>query len=212
MKICAHTILSILSLIFSLTLLTAPQLYADTTLSRYEVKNLLRFKIKAIQELASHPDVIKETRERNAEEIPLANIFRIDEAWASYPDDHPQKLKMYSSPAGRLLKGHVEFQDSIYSEIFLTDSQGANITAWPLTTDYWQGDEVKWHRSFNAGAGDVYISNLAFDESSQTNAIQISVPVMDDGKAIGVLVAGIKLSFLQAKYLHSRHKDVLTSD
>ena len=180
--------------------------YSDSGFSTYEIKKLLRHKIAIIYELAANPMLIEEVKQRNELNIPLTYIKNIDSQWKSYPDDHHIKTSMYSSPAGAYLKARVDARDSIFSEIFLTDGQGANITAWPITTDYWQGDEAKWGRSFNNGKGDIHIGNLEFDESSQKNAIQVSVPIIDEGRAIGVLIAGIKITYIQAKYLNSKYK------
>jgi len=176
---------------------------ADNSLSRYEIKHLLRHKISSIKDLTENPRIIAAVRRHNAKNITLKSIIEVDKQWSSYDDSHPQKKKMYQSIIGLYLKNLVEFEKSIYSEIFLTDNQGANITAWPITSDYWQGDENKWSRAFNSGTGSIYIGQLEYDESSNANAVQISIPVMDDGKAIGVLIAGIKLTYLQAKYLNS---------
>lgn len=181
---------------------------AETALSRYEIKNLLRHHIATIQEIAQNPHIIKEINQRNSEKISLEKIKQLDALWPTVTIDHPLKQSMFISPAGRYLKSRVEFENSIFSEIFLTDNQGANITAWPITSDYWQGDEAKWQRSFNEGRGDIYIGNLEYDESTQTDAIQISVPVIQNRRAIGVIIAGIKLSHLQAKYLRYRQQNI----
>lgn len=177
---------------------------AENSLSRHEVKHLLRHKIASIKDLTENPIIIAETRKHNAKNTPLKSILEINKHWSSYPDSHPQKQEMHQSIIGLYFKNIVEFENSIYSEIFLTDNQGANIAAWPITTDYWQGDEKKWSGAFNSGSGDIYIGQLEYDQSSNMNAIQISVAVMDNEKAIGVLIAGIKLTYLQAKYLNSK--------
>jgi hypothetical protein len=67
------------------------------------------------------------------------------------------------------------------------------------TSDYWQGDEAKWQESFKDGAGAVHAGGVEFDESSQDYLVQISVPVMDSGKAIGALTIGVNLDFLEGK-------------
>ena len=105
------------------------------------------------------------------------------------------------APNGRYFKSMVDFNQSIYSEMFLTDRQGATVAEYPATTDYWQGDEAKWKEAFNKGLGKVHIGPVEFDESTQVDSVQISVPVMADGEAIGVLVVGIKLTYLQALYV-----------
>lgn len=42
------------------------------------------------------------------------------------------------------------------------------------------------------GDGKVFIGQLDFDESTQAYSVQISVPVKDNEKTIGVLVLGIR--------------------
>jgi len=176
----------------------------DNNLSRHEIKHLLRHKIIALSDLAESPLLIKEVEEENRKSKSMDNILKTDRMWRTIDKTHPIKKQMYTSKTGALLKGIVEFKNSSYSEIFLTDNQGANITSWPITSDYWQGDEDKWSQVFNHPANDVFIGNLEFDESSNTNAVQISVPIIKDKKIIGVLIAGIKLTYLQAKYLRSQ--------
>jgi len=53
------------------------------------------------------------------------------------------------------------------------------------TSDYWQGDEVKWQESFKGGAGAVHIGEIEFNGSAQDYLVQISVPVVEGDKAIG---------------------------
>jgi len=45
---------------------------------------------------------------------------------------------------------------------------------------------------------------VAYDESAKPDAMQISVPVKDQGKTIGVLVVGIKLSYIEASKLKQK--------
>ena len=59
------------------------------------------------------------------------------------------------------------------------------------TSDYWQGDEAKFTKSFTDGAGRIFVDDVNFDDSSQAYVVQASVPVVKDGKAIGVLVVSI---------------------
>jgi hypothetical protein len=105
---------------------------------------------------------------------------------------------LQTSPAGRFLKQQVQRSTS-FNEAFLTDNQGANVAAFPATSDYWQGDEDKWTNAFNDGDGRVYIGGLKLDESTNTVAAQVSAPVLDRGKTIGVLVVGVTINYLQTK-------------
>ena len=71
------------------------------------------------------------------------------------------------------------------------DNQGANVAMTNRTSDYWQGDEAKFKKSFNGGKGGIFIDEVEFDLSCMAFLIQISVPVMDGDKAIGAITFGI---------------------
>jgi hypothetical protein len=76
------------------------------------------------------------------------------------------------------------------------DDQGALVCATAKTSDYWQGDEAKWQRAFNGGKGDVFIDRPKFDESAGARIAQISVPVMENGRAIGAVTVGVAIEKL----------------
>ena len=75
----------------------------------------------------------------------------------------------------------------IYAEAFVCGNQGAVVGEYPRTSDYWQGDERKFTNCFQGGVGRLYVGDLKFDESTQSNAIQISVPVMDGEEFVAKL-------------------------
>ena len=66
-----------------------------------------------------------------------------------------------------------------------------------MTSDYWQGDEAKFKRSFNSGQGQIFVDEVEFDESSQVYVVQVSVPVMDGDRAIGAITFGIDVDQIQ---------------
>ncbi len=173
----------------------------DAGFSQPHLARLLRNKVEDIRELAANDAVIRAVREHNAIGQSLPEIKQLDEAWIAAKGMTPLKKSLQENAVGAYFRTLVDFNRSIYSELFLTDRNGATVAAYPATTDYWQGDEKKWSEAFNGGSGKVYIGPVGFDQSSQVNSVQISVPVTADAKTIGVLVVGVKLSYLQAKYL-----------
>lgn len=52
---------------------------------------------------------------------------------------------------GAFLKNIIVQQADVYSEAFVTDAKGANVAAYPATSDYWQGDEDKFTKAFASG-------------------------------------------------------------
>ncbi len=169
--------------------------------TQVQLRRLLRTKIETISEIANNEVVVSAVRRQNRRSLSQGKIEEIDAAWQATNDDTPFKTSLQENEAGRYFQSLIDFNESIYTEAFLTDRRGANVAAYPATTDYWQGDEEKWGASFNDGAGEVFVGRIEFDQSTKTNAIQISVPIMDGDEAIGVLIVGIRLTYVQAKYL-----------
>ena len=163
-----------------------------------ELEDLLRVKVRTVQHMALNPLLVRAVRQQNGSGLTAEEVARREKAWRATKEVTPFKLSLQTSPAGQFLKQQVERSTSC-NEAFLTDNQGANVAAFPATSDYWQGDEEKWSASFNRGKGRVFIGALELDESTNTVAAQVSAPVLDRGKTIGVLVVGVTVNYLQTK-------------
>ncbi len=182
-----------------LLLLPAQTLFAQAQLSDTELRELLRVKIRTVQHMALNPTVVRAVRRQNAQALPQEEIEARDNTWSENGELTAFKRSLQDNPAGRFLRTHVLRTDASFNEAFLTDSRGANVAAYPATSDYWQGDEDKWVESFNNGDGRVFLGDLEMDESTQTHAVQVSAPVLDRGRTIGVLVVGVTLDYLEGK-------------
>jgi hypothetical protein len=73
------------------------------------------------------------------------------------------------------------------------DNQGANVAMSDKTSDYWQGDEAKFTKSYNGGKGNIFVDEVKFDNSTQAYLVQVSVPVKDGDKVIGAITLGINV-------------------
>ena len=171
---------------------------AQQDISESELEELLRVKVRTVQHMALNPLLIRAVRKQNASGLTLEEIARRDKVWRATKELTPFKLSLQTSSAGRFVKQQIQRSTS-FNEAFLTDNQGANVAAFPATSDYWQGDEDKWINSFNGSNGRVYIGALELDESTNTVAAQVSAPVLDRGRTIGVLVVGVTINYLQSK-------------
>ena len=171
---------------------------AQANFSEQELQRLLGIKIRTTQTFALNPILINAVRQQNAEGLSLETIQQRDQEWTASDKLTPFKLSLQRNKAGRFLKRTVEANPAI-AEAFLTDNQGANVAAYPVTSDYWQGDEEKWTAAYNNGEGKLFIGPLEEDASTNTVSVQISAPVLDRGKTIGVLVMGITLNYLEEK-------------
>ena len=171
---------------------------ADIDLGDEELEAALALKIRAVRHMALNPTLVRAVRRQNAEGISPSEITARDERWKSSDEVTQFKWTLQQTRAGRFLRDRVN-ADAAYNEAFLTDNQGANVAAFPPTSDYFQGDEEKWSESFNDGSGRVFIGPVELDESTGVRAVQISAPVLDQGRTIGVLVVGITVEHIESR-------------
>jgi hypothetical protein len=146
-----------------------------------------------IARLGSAPAVVKAVKTQNAAGASLADVQAHDRKWIATPGIADFMKALMSSDAGlylaRTAKG-----SPYYSEIFVTDKLGANVAMSAKTSDYWQGDEPKFTESWKGGRGEVFVSDVNFDKSTQKYIVHVSVPVKDGDAVIGVLVAGVDVA------------------
>lgn len=144
-----------------------------------------------IAKIATSPEVIAAVNAANIKHVDLsqADIDELDKKWRA--DDAVIIDSVMNNATSQFLKKQVEENQGVLTEIILMDDKGLNVALSDQTSDYWQGDEAKWQKTYKAGAGAIDVSDVDFDESSQMFVLQISVPVLDGTIPIGALTVGI---------------------
>ena len=137
-----------------------------------------------------NPIIIKALKNRNMNPQSLKTIKKIDADWIKN-DNLKLKKELQTNEVGKFLKDKI-INNQLYTEAFLCDKKGAIVGLYPVTTDYWQGDEDKFIKSYNSGQGTIFYGPLRYDKSAKAHSIQVSVPVKDWNETIGVLIFGIK--------------------
>jgi len=140
--------------------------------------------------LGSDPVIVQAVRDENAKGKTLAQIQEKDATWKAFAGIADYMKAIMDSECGKHVR-KIQESAPYYAEIFVMDNQGANVAMTDKTSDYWQGDEDKFQKSFANGAGAIFVDEVKFDDSAQTYQVQVSVPVMDGGKAIGAITVGI---------------------
>lgn len=152
--------------------------------------------VPQLQEWGTNPILVEAVREQNALGRSLEDVQRLDADWMAASSVTPFMQTLMDNAPARELK-RLEQTKPYFLELFLMDGQGANVAMTNKTSDYWQGDEDKFVESFKQGQGAVHLGEVEFDSSAQAYLVQISVPVMDEGRAIGALTVGIDLDQLE---------------
>ena len=140
--------------------------------------------------LSVDPVIVAAVKAENAKGKSLASIKEMDKKWMETPGIVDYMRALMENECGLYLRN---FQKSMpyAAEIFVMDNQGANVCMTDKTSDYWQGDEAKFQKSYNDCKGAIFIDEVEFDESTQIYLSQVSVPVMDGETAIGAITFGI---------------------
>jgi hypothetical protein len=136
--------------------------------------------------------LVEAVKSQNAKGMTLDKIKEMDRSWTATPGVNAFMQSLMSNACAQKIKS-IKASAPYYAEIFVMDNKGANVCMTDKTSDYWQGDEPKWTKSYNNGAGGTDISGVKFDDSTQAYVVQVSFPVKDDGKVIGAVTVGVNV-------------------
>jgi hypothetical protein len=146
--------------------------------------------------------VIDAIMAQNAKNTALAEpeIIKMDKIWRAEVKASGGSLtkSVLDNALSTYLKKVKADSQGLYTEIFVMDNKGLNVGQSDLTSDYWQGDEAKWQKTYKVGPQAIHIGKVKTDESSQTLQSQLSVPISDpaSGKVIGAVTIGVNVEQL----------------
>ncbi len=148
------------------------------------------------------PVVLAAIREQNAQNAGLdqAGIDALDLQWRAEvkAGDGPMIKETMANAISDHLKSVQAKHGGLVTEIFVMDFLGLNVGQSEKTSDYWQGDEAKFQKSYGAGASALFVDEVEFDESTQTMQSQASFTIVDPttGGAIGAVTVGFNVDLL----------------
>lgn len=151
---------------------------------------------------ASDPAVVEAIKANNAANggLTQADIDALDAKWRQEVEgsDKPTIDATLGNSLSKFLIDKKMAAGGVIAEVFVMDAKGLNVGQSDVTSDYWQGDEDKFSKSFGAGAGAVFVDEIEKDESTQTLQAQVSLTIADPatGEAIGAMTLGIDVEKL----------------
>ena len=135
--------------------------------------------------------------------VQQAEIDKLDEAWKTEAksDDQPLIAEILSSPLSSYLLYTQAKSAGLFTEIFIMDKFGLNVGQSSVTSDYWQGDEDKFQKTFQVGPEAVFIDEPEYDDGTKTWRVQVNLAIVDPSSkaAIGAATAEINLTELQRR-------------
>jgi hypothetical protein len=141
-----------------------------------------------------------EAQNRRHVGIGQAAIDDLDRNWVAERTAQLQPLvaRTMSNPLSTYLKQVQAGTLGLYVEIFVMDAHGLNVGQSSVTSDYWQGDEAKYQKTFRVGPAALFIDQPEFNAETATWRAQVNLTLVrpSDGKPIGAATVEINLTEL----------------
>jgi len=132
-----------------------------------------------------------------------ADIDALDKQWRDETGGTAKPLisATLSNPLSAYLTRIQAHSSGLFTEIFVMDNKGLNVGQSSISSDYWQGDEDKWQKTYSVGAGSVFIDAPEWDAESKTWQAQVNIAVDDAAtkQAIGAATFQVNITELQRR-------------
>jgi len=131
-----------------------------------------------------------------------AGIDALDAQWRAEREveDQPLVTAVLSSPLSSYLTKIQARSRGLYTEIFVMDARGLNAGQSAITSDFWQGDEDKWLKTFQVGPDALFIDAIEVNEDTGTENAQVNLSIAQDGKVVGAITVEINVTELRRRH------------
>ena len=132
-----------------------------------------------------------------------AEIIALDNKWRAErkADSQPLIAATLTNPLSSYLTRVQAQAVGLYTEIFVVDANGLNVGQSNITSDYWQGDEAKFQKTYPIAPDAVFVDEPEFDDALGIWRTQVNMTVADETgtQAIGAVTIEVNLSELQRR-------------
>jgi hypothetical protein len=156
----------------------------------HPVKQAAYVRVAKAHSIARDAQLLGFVAAKNARQESREEIRRKDAEWAGAPDHALRRALTQDDCANRLRT--LLADDAVIVEALVMDNKGALVCASVAPSDYWQGDEPKWQKTFQEGR-DPYVDELSLDSSTNEYAVQLSVPMLQAAERVGALTLTIRV-------------------
>jgi len=168
------------------------------------VREVHDFYVDHVQQWVNDPQVIAAIREQNLRTSGMDQdaIIAADEKWraevGSDNAERPMVADVMQRGVSLFLKKKQRAADWMVVEIILMDAKGLNVGLSTPTSDYWQGDEAKHEKTFQAASHDLFIDEVEFEAEAGLLLSQVSQAIFDpdSGEPIGAVTVSVNMNKL----------------
>ena len=140
------------------------------------------------------------TQNARLSDLKQDRIDTLDKQWRAEREntDKPLIAATLSNPLSVYLSRVQGRSLGLYAEIFVMDQNGLNVGQSSVTSDFWQGDEAKFQKTYNVSNDAVFIDEAEWDDDAKIWRGQVSFTVVDPAsqKSIGAVTVEFNLTEL----------------
>lgn len=162
--------------------------------------------ISKMRSILDQPIVYMALKSQNEKTSKLntSEIDTLDKSWRSESEKNFQPViaQLMGNPLSTYLIRKKAESNGLFMEIFVFDSKGLNTGQSSITSDYWQGDEDKYLKTFALGSEAVFIDEPEFDKDLNVNRQQVSFVITDPDtkESIGAVTVEVNLSEWERRF------------
>jgi hypothetical protein len=168
-------------------LVAVPSACADGLSAELQAK--VDARLKEIQAWASSPEIVAAVKAQNANP-PAEHAAVTQDKWKELTVLDPFVRGFSKNPVAEFLKSK---KDAAVTEAFVSGANGTKVAFLAKTSGWSHKGKPKHDVPMT---GKTWQGPVEKDESTGLEQVQVAVPVLDDGKAVGSLVVGLGLSKL----------------
>ena len=161
--------------------------------------------IEQIRQWASSPVVLLSLQASNRKhgDLTQEEIESLDKKWRAErkSEDQPLITEVLSSPLSNYLTAIQARSLGLFTEIFVMDSKGLNTGQSAITSDFWQGDEAKWQKTFSVGPNAVFVDTPEISDATGTENVQVNLSITEGGEAVGAITVEVNLTEMRRRQL-----------
>ena len=163
-------------------------------------------RIIEVSSIADDPTIVNAVKAANRQyagkgaEVIAARIEKIEGQWDT-PNADSLAKEMLSSQASRWLQKQHTLNPRLL-KIIVADENGAAVAATGKPIHYVETNQERWQAVYAGGKGAVNVTDARYDASTQSDYVQIAVPVLeeDTDRFVGVVSALVDISGLFSAY------------
>jgi len=155
------------------------------------VRGLANGRLALVRKVISDPELVRAISAKNKVTESESEVKKKDADWQR-DRELPLRKQISSNECAVRLKEVVQ-EDPAISEAYLMDNRGALVCSLGDVSDYWQGDEPEFQRTFGQGQF-LFVGDPAADPLTGDWTVPISMVVLDGPTKVGAATLTLRVT------------------